>query len=410
MSKRGRDDRRPARILHVVSSLEPGGLENGLINIIRHGDRTSFEHAVVCLEEAGRFASRLPADVPLEVAGKRRGNDARTILAVSALARRHQADLVHTRNWASLVEGALAARASAARHVHGLHGKTHLELGGIPARRRMIERWLCARADRVYALLPCLESDLADLGVPLERRAILENGVDLERFAPDPAARARLRAALGVKESEVLVGSVARLDPVKDYATLIRACARLPGGVSVVVAGDGPLRRSLEQLAFIEGQGSRIRFLGHREEPILPALDIFVLASRYEGFSNTILEAMACGLPVVATRTGGNPSLVTAETGILVSVGDAAALGAAVAGLVQDGRRRRALGAAALRFARERPLARMARAYEALYAEALSTPATLDAPPLLGRVVAWLRRLRIATPDDVVEASSEVTP
>jgi sugar transferase (PEP-CTERM/EpsH1 system associated) len=363
------------RVVHVVPSLEPGGLENGVVNVIARSDQGEIDHAVVCLERAGAFAGRLPAGVPVIVIGKRRGSDPAALVRTSSAVRALGADIVHTRNWASLVEGAVAARAAGARHVHGLHGRTQLELEGVSRRRRLVEGFVARRADRVYALLPGLLPEVASLGVPPAKTCVLENGVDLERFRPDPAARARVRAEIGVGDDAVLVGCVARLDPVKDHATLLRAATKLPARASLVLAGDGPLRRSLEQLARVEGIAARVRFLGHRDDSIYPALDVFALASRYEGSSNTILEAMACGLPVVATRVGGNPSLVGAGTGTLVEPGDASALGAALSRLALDARARRSLGRAALAFAGERSLERMARAYEALYRSTLGSHA-----------------------------------
>ncbi len=368
-----------ARILHVVSSLEPGGLENGVVNIISRSQGSGLEHGVLCLERAGAFAERLPAGVPVHVVHKRPGNDPVALARTFRAAHAFGADLVHTRNWSSLVEGAFAALATGARHVHGLHGRTEAELAGIGTRRRVVERFLCRRADRVYALLPALEGELEELGVPAHKRAILENGVELERFRPDPEARARLRQALGASPGEVLVGCVARLDPVKDHATLLRAFTKLPPRVRLVLAGDGPLRRSLEQLAKVEGILSRVRFLGHVSEPVFPALDVFVLPSLYEGFSNTILEAMACGVPVVATSVGGTPSLVAPDRGVLVPPGDPQALGAALVRLANEEKKRRALGQGGLAFARTRSLDRMARAYEELYRTVLE-PAPVASP------------------------------
>src|SRR5205814_2134671 len=112
--------REPVRVVHVVPSLEPGGLENGLVNIIGLADARAVSHSVICLERAGSFASRLPAGVPLVAIGKRPGRDLRALAATALAARELGAQVVHTRNWASLVEGALAARVARARHVHGL--------------------------------------------------------------------------------------------------------------------------------------------------------------------------------------------------------------------------------------------------------------------------------------------------
>jgi sugar transferase (PEP-CTERM/EpsH1 system associated) len=391
--------RRPIRVVHVVPSLEPGGLENGVVNVIARSDRAIVSHAVLCLERAGAFAARLPGDVPVLVLGKRSGNDPAVALAAAHAARRLGADVVHTRNWASLVEGALAARLAGARLVHGLHGHTQAELAGISRRRALVEGLLLRRvADRVVTLLPGLRAEALALGVAPGRVAVIENGVDLDRFKPDPEARARTRRELGLKgEKQVLVGCVARLDPVKDHPALLKAFAKMNERSVLVLVGDGPHRPSLEGLARLDGLGDRVRFLGHRSdtEALYPAFDIFALTSRYEGSSNTILEAMAAAVPVVATAAGGTSELVSEETGILVAPGDERALMLALLSLGQDPARRRALGDAGRAAAERRSIAVMARSYEALYAEVF---APTEAGSLLARVRRGLGALVPASP------------
>ena len=155
-------------------------------------------------------------------------------------------------------------------------------------------------------------------GYPPHRVQVIWNGEDLEKFAPGPSP---VRDELGIPADVCLVGSVSLLSPVKDHATQIEAMARLVPqhpGCCLLVAGDGPQRTDLERAAAPLGQ--QIRFLGHRKDvpDLLRACDIFLQTSLSEGFSNSILQAMATALPVVVTRVGGNPELVSADCGFLL--------------------------------------------------------------------------------------------
>jgi glycosyltransferase involved in cell wall biosynthesis len=194
------------------------------------------------------------------------------------------------------------------------------------------------------------------------------NGVDTDRFRPGPEREAT-RARLGLASDALVVGHVGRLVAVKDHPTLFRAFdevrRRVPQAVLVCV-GDGPLEAELRARA-----GPGVRLVGHHADvaDVLRAFDVFALPSRNEGISNTILEAMATGLPVVATAVGGNPELVTdGVTGALVPGGDVQALAAAVERYLTDSGRRRHHGLLARDTARERfGMEPMVRAYEAVW-------------------------------------------
>ena len=200
----------------------------------------------------------------------------------------------------------------------------------------------------------------------------IPNGVDSTRFGG--AGRSDARRRLGVAADQVVVGTVGRLDPVKDQASLVKAFAALrtarPGALLVIV-GDGPCRPELTQLISGLGLESHVLLLGERQDipELMAAMDLFVLPSIAEGMSNTVLEAMATGLPVVATRIGGNPELIEdGLTGRLVPPLDVAGLGAAIDGYLDDAHLRALHGKAARHRAVERfDLAVMARAYGNLY-------------------------------------------
>jgi glycosyltransferase involved in cell wall biosynthesis len=181
-----------------------------------------------------------------------------------------------------------------------------------------------------------------------------------------------VRRQLGAREETLVVGTIARLDPVKDLATLLDAVARLGPelDVLVVLIGDGPERNALEQLATSLGIADRVRFLGHRDDARwwLNGCDLYANSSVSEGASLTILEAMAAGLPIVATAVGGTPEVVPAECGRLVPSRDASALASAIRTLSTDASLRRNLGRAArARVERLFTLERMVEDYRRVY-------------------------------------------
>jgi glycosyltransferase involved in cell wall biosynthesis len=186
--------------------------------------------------------------------------------------------------------------------------------------------------------------------------AVIYNGIDPGPL-PDPAARARTRQALGVTDGHYVIGTIGRLDPVKDFSTLIGAVSELPPALNatLVIVGDGPERAQLEQTA-ASLAANRVQLLGHRNNARewLAGFDVFVNSSISEGISLTILEAMAAGLPVIATRVGGTPEVVDESCGRLIPSRDRAALSAMLLTLAQQPEDRRQMG----RRARERVQAR----------------------------------------------------
>ncbi len=365
------------RIMHVVPSLQVGGLENGVVNLVNRMDRERFRHDVVCIGQAGPMASRIEqTGVSVHEIGKGQGSDYGLALKLAQVIRQRRPDIVHTRNWGA-VDGILAARmAGVPVVIHGEHGREAGDPEGRNRRRNAARRLLGRWVDRFVVVSGDLAHWLAEeAGVPAGKVVRIKNGVDTEKFHP-ASDKSVLREKLGIPREGFVVGAVGRLDAVKDYGTLIRAAGRAGDGMLLMIVGSGPCREELEQAAGAEGLGERMRFLGERADvpAVLGAMDVFVLPSIAEGMSNTILEAMACGLPVVATRVGGNPELVEEEvTGVLVPPGDPEKLAAAIQTYRNDPSLSRAHGEAG----REKAvssfsLSRMVGEYEALYEGAVS--------------------------------------
>ena len=363
-----------AHVVHVIDSLQVGGTENGLVNLVG-ALAGELRHTVIAMTATGPLAARLPAGVEVVVVGKRPGLDPAALLRLAGHLRRLRPDIVHSRNWGAL-DAVPAARLARVRSVvHGEHGREIADPHGLDARRNRIRRWLAPLVDRYVTVSLDLGRWLAGtVGVASRKIVTIHNGVDMRRFGePDRAAG---RAALGVEGDTVVLGTVGRLDPVKDQMGLLDAYARLPErGAShrLVLVGDGPCRADLEARAAQPDLRGRVRILGERGDVprLLAGFDVFVLPSIAEGISNTVLEAMASGLPLVATRTGGNPELVEdGVTGRLVPVGDRAVLAAALADYVADPHLRARHGKAGRQRATEEfSLERMAEGHRRLYAE-----------------------------------------
>jgi sugar transferase (PEP-CTERM/EpsH1 system associated) len=359
-------------IVHVLHSLGVGGTENGVVNLI-NAQQDDLRHTVVTMTGGGALTARLPASVEVHSLGKRPGLDWATFLRLRRVLHQLAPDVVHSRNWATF-DAVLAARlAKVPAIIHGEQGRSIHDPEGKHPRRNRIRRLLSPLVDRFVTVSFDMRRWLvSEVRIPAHKVITIHNGVDSARFIPAdiPAGR----TAIGLTPDRPVIGTVGRLDPVKDQAGLIRAFVQVrsqfPEAV-LVIAGDGPCREELRGLVASLQLGENVRLLGERKDipNVLGALDVFVLPSIAEGISNTILEAMATGLPVVATRTGGNPELIVDNvTGILVPVRAPEALARAVNTYLRDPRLRHAHG----RTARERAikdfsLERMASQYRDLY-------------------------------------------
>jgi len=233
-------------------------------------------------------------------------------------------------------------------------------------------------ADVVFTVTDDLRKyHAAQSWLPTERFRVLYNGVDAEKFSPNPLAAEQVRAELGVPGGRFLIGSVGRLVPIKDHKTLLRAADILVRDgldIHVLLIGDGPELPNLQK--YVAGSNSlagRVTFPGatDRVSELLTAMDTFVLPSICEGMSNTILEAMACGVPAIVTRTGGNPELIEDGcSGFLFPPGDVEMLSVLLSRLAGNSATRRAFGESGRRRAVEQfSLAGMLQRYQELYTE-----------------------------------------
>lgn len=342
----GASDPRPL-IAHVVYRFDVGGLENGVVNLINRLPRDSYRHAVVALTEVTDFRTRIRRDdVQFFALNKAPGHGVRVFPRLYRLFRELAPAIVHTRNLAALEASVPAWLAGVPARVHGEHGRDMGDLDGTNRKYQRVRRLYRPFVSRYVALSKDLESYLiGTLGVESRSIEQIYNGVDTARFVPASSSRNGVAGCPFGDDDFWLVGTVGRLQEVKDQVTLaeafVRAIRRGPATpkMRLVIVGDGPLKGRIEKVLEAAGMRQFAWLPGERDDvpDILRSLDCFVLPSLAEGISNTILEAMACGIPVVATRVGGNPELVEdGMTGRLVPQANADSMASALLGYCQD--------------------------------------------------------------------------
>jgi sugar transferase (PEP-CTERM/EpsH1 system associated) len=343
------------RVLHVVNRLDLGGTESGILKVAAGLGGEDFSHAVCTGRgHSAEFAEqRTFSGSVFDVAGPSTSSQF-LVFRFLRIIRRYRPHIVHSRNWGA-IEAVFAARlAGVLGIIHSEHGYELDMLTGLPLRKRLIRRAAYAAADSIFTVTSDLrdyharQAGISSLGID-----VIANGVDSDHFAPRPQMKSICRARLGLPDNSLLIGTVGRLVAIKDQALLLRAVKILVDrglSLSVSLAGDGPEREPLRALAAALALTDRVRFLGasNNVADFLNAIDIFVLPSVSEGMSNTLLEAMSSGLPVVATSVGGNPELIEDQiSGRLFQVGDVNKLVEHLSSLADDLELRRTLGATA---------------------------------------------------------------
>ena len=302
--------------------------------------------------------------------------DPRTLSDFVSLVRRRRIQVLHLQAHGCSTFGRLAARLTHRASIVHVHADYRSSPKGYPWYVRAADRALARHTTRAISVSEHLVPFLVeDQGFRREQVEVWLNPVDLRRFTPPNASqRADARAALGLDMSARVVVAVGRLDRLKGIDVLLdawRTVSARDASAVLLLVGDGPERAALERLARSHGLGS-VRFLGHRSDvrPTLWASDLAAMPSRLEAMGIAALEALACGLPVVASRVGGIPETVRdGQNGLLVPPEDAAALAAAIGLLLSDDARRRSLVAGAVKLVEPYGLDRFVAKLEAKYRE-----------------------------------------
>jgi len=368
-------DRRPL-IVHLVYALHIGGLETLLVDCINRMPPERYRHAVVCISNYGAFAANIrQPDVEVIALNKPPGLGLGTHLTFWRLMRRLRPTVLHTYNLSALEYSLAAALAGVPVRIHAEHGRDAGDPQGLNPKHNFLRRRLVPVVDRFIPVSEDLDRWLADVvRIPRAKTLFIKNGVDTDKFAPGgmPAADSPWSA------DDIVIGTVARVQDVKNHRLLAEAFARLRAlhpelaqRLKLSIVGDGPLLPALRAQVAALGLQDAVWLPGARPDigALLHSFSLFTLPSLAEGTPVSLLEAMASGLPVVASRVGGIPEVVDDGVhGLLVPAGDGDALAQALGRYAADPALRRRHGAAGrARIENGFSMRAMVEAYTALY-------------------------------------------
>ena len=375
------NDPRPL-VIHVVYSFDVGGLENGIVNLINRMPADRFRHMIVALTQCvPAFSERIQRhDVEFISLHKGVGHGLKLYPALFRLFREKKPAIVHTRNLAALEMVIPAWLAGVPVRIHGEHGWDSFDREGTSRKYRIVRKLYSPFVSRYVALSRKIESYLHDkVGIAAGRVRRICNGVDASRFVPAPV-RQEIPGSPFNDPALSVFGAVGRLQAVKDHASLIRAFGVFVRGnaeaarrARLMIVGGGPLQGMLQDLIRAEQLDGHVWLAGERADvpSMMRGMNVFLLPSLSEGISNTLLEAMATRLPIIATDVGGSAELVVdGQTGRLVPPADVARLAEAIAELFADPEKAVAMGEAGCeRVQAQFSLDAMVRAYLSLYEE-----------------------------------------
>ena len=326
------------RVLHVVLSMETGGLENGIVNLTNHSDQNDFVVDILCLRERGELADRITNPNSQVLFDENR--DSSIITATKKIyraAKAGQYHIIHAHGFSTMLATYLANMGlKDVIIINGEHGTLYHD----SLKQRILQKFLFSKMDLNLTVSRDLKQKILTLfSVTKDNFKPIINGVDTERFKPRD--KNAIRQTLSIPLDAIVIGSVGRLVAVKDFPTLIEAFAKLDTSskLHLVLVGDGTERKSLESLVSQKDLTDRVTFTGRRDDvnEVVSCFDLFVLPSLSEGLSNTLLEAMSCGIPVLGSNVGGNPEIIDPDhSGYLFDVGNTEQLRELLQGIIND--------------------------------------------------------------------------
>ena len=372
-------DPRPL-VLHVMHRFDTGGLENGVVNLINHMPAQAYRHAVLALTEVSDFRQRIErTDVDFISLHKPPGQGVWQYLKLYQLFRQLRPQIVHSRNLAALEVQAPAWAAGVPVRIHGEHGRDMSDLDGANLTYQRVRRLYKPFVHHYMALSRDLNAYLVGkVRVAHDTITQVYNGVDTARFQPAAQGPLPIDGCPFNPARHWLVGTVGRMQPVKDQVMLAHAfvqaltqAPQLHARLRLVMVGEGPLRAQAQAVLASAGMARLAWLPGERHDvaDVLRGLHAFALPSRAEGICNSVLEAMASALPVVATAVGGNADLVLqGKTGRLVAAANPQAMAHQLVQLASDPQRARDMGQAGRQRALNRfSLQQMVSTYQSVY-------------------------------------------
>jgi sugar transferase (PEP-CTERM/EpsH1 system associated) len=350
------------RIAYILNSLQHGGVERYVLNLYKNLDPERFEPILICLRQTkSPMEEELEREsIAVKFVPRKVGSDFGIYRLLADAIEESGTQIVHSNNWGTYLEAALASRRiPGVKHIHVQHGLEFDEkkrLGLIKYTAVSVVRRIVGRSTHQYISVSHIGSRyLQDKwGAPADKLNVIYNGIDYQRFTPNPDLRVKYRQELGLNENDFAIGTVGRFHPVKNFPLLITAMDGLEKQASnarlFLIGGseESPLFARLNGIVTERKLRDRVTFLFKRNDihQILNAFDVFVLPSKSEGLSISILEALSSGLPVIASNVGGNPELVFPdENGLLFESGDVKGLQSALARFANEPALRKQLGA-----------------------------------------------------------------
>jgi glycosyltransferase involved in cell wall biosynthesis len=302
------------KILHVVNSLDPGGMENGVVNLARGLESRGFETHVACLERRGAFSGRLPSSSKVLLLGKSGGFSPGAAWRLAKAIKQLQPDILHSHNLGPLIYSGLATLGDRrCPWVHGEHSQLTAE-ERLPRRLRQ-RRWLYRGCRAIHTVSTAMREELIACGFPAPKIVAIANGVDTERFTP--ADRIAARSAFSVPGDALCIGIVGRFGPFKRHQQLLEAfeqiVPRFPHARLLIAGGGGSEEAAITQRVQASPFRPLIHLLGFQADPraCYQALDLLAIPSINEGLSNAALEAMACGVPTLVRSGCGHEQIIT---------------------------------------------------------------------------------------------------
>ena len=317
--------RKPVNIIHLVLNLDVGGLEWVVLSLLKGLDKKRFNPSVACLLNGGRLVKELKGlGSEVEILDKPDKLDFSASFKLAKILRKRKIALIHTHNTGAYIYGVIAAKlAGVSAIVHTEHGRN------FPDKKRLMcaEKLLSIFAHRIVVVSEALKDDLIRFEkISSDKIKVIPNGVNLDLFKPLPSETIqKKRFELGLKKDDYVIGNIGRLALVKDQANLMQAfsliCDKIPQA-KLIIVGDGPLKSNLKLKVENLKLKDKVKLLGERKDipELLNVFDLFVLPSKNEGISLSLLEAMATSKPIIATAVGGNKEIIdNDQNGCLVS-------------------------------------------------------------------------------------------
>ncbi len=308
-------------VMHIIYRFDTGGLENGVVNLINRLDESHYRHTIVTLKGYSEtFCQRIQTqNVQFFDLAKQDGNDFRIFFRLRSLIKQHEPDILHTRNTATIENQLVGWWCNVPFRIHGEHGWDVNDMHGQNKKYQMLRRFMRTYIDQYVALSTEAVEYLSEtIHVLPERINHICNGVDVKKFKPKSRKYDMLPEGFADPFS-LIFGTVGRLAEVKNQTYLLDAFIHLLKSrpnetehLRLIIVGDGVLMEKLVSTAEQAQVQDKVWFAGNRSDvdALMNCMDVFVLPSLAEGISNTILEASATGLPVIATAVGGNPELI----------------------------------------------------------------------------------------------------